>query len=118
MASNPRTRIMYIEHKGEGLTGPARIGRVTFSKSGKSIHYEGKTFESLKGSGFKANYFDVETGEHFWISGCKKDGTDGLYTTAVEIDPDAREEYWTDIRGMPEKKDVASFKGPGKHVGK
>ena len=28
-----RPRIMYIEYKGENLTGVARIGRVTFSKN-------------------------------------------------------------------------------------
>jgi hypothetical protein len=28
-----KSRIMYIEDKGGGLIGPARIGRVTFSKS-------------------------------------------------------------------------------------
>jgi hypothetical protein len=66
---------MYIENKsGENdLIGDARIGRVTFSKTGKSIHYNGKTFQTLSGRGFKANYFDVETGEHYWISGCKRD---------------------------------------------
>ncbi|MFB9269443.1 hypothetical protein ACFFWD_41110 [Bradyrhizobium erythrophlei] len=60
------------------LNGPARIGRVTFSKTGKSISYDGRTFQSLKGSGFKANYFDTETGERFWISGPRKDGKDRL----------------------------------------
>jgi hypothetical protein len=61
----PKSRIMYIENKSESLNGDARIGRVTFSKSGLSISYGGRTFHRLKGSGFKANYFDVETGEHF-----------------------------------------------------
>jgi hypothetical protein len=96
-----KTRIMYIEDKSEGLNGPARIGRVTFSKSGRSIRYAGRTFQSLSGSGFKANYFDVETGDHFWISGPRKDGDDRLYGGAkpVEIDPDVECEYWRDIRG-------------------
>ena len=57
---------MYIECKGGGLVGDARIGRVTFSKGSKSIYYNGKTFKSLKGSGFKANYYDEETGEECW----------------------------------------------------
>ena len=35
------SRIMYIESKGDGITGPARIGRVTFSKSGKTLYYRG-----------------------------------------------------------------------------
>jgi hypothetical protein len=60
-----RPRIMYIEDKSSGLSGPGRIGRVTFSKTGKSVYYAGRTFQSLKGQGCKANYFDVETGEEF-----------------------------------------------------
>ena len=74
-------RIMYIECKGGGFTerwgvanvsvpgglqGAARIGRVTFTRTGATLHYRGKSFQSLKGSGFKANYFDVETGEQYW----------------------------------------------------
>ena len=73
------SRIMYIEDKSGQLAGPARIGRVTFSKTGKSLYYKGKTFRSLKGSGFKANYYDVDSGKHFWISGPKRNGADGLY---------------------------------------
>ena len=110
-----KTRIMYIENKSEGLSGPARVGRVSFSKSGRTIHYKGRSFQSLDGSGFKANYFDVESGEHYWISGCRKDGNDTLYGGVVEIDDDVREEYWTEIREMPENKNASSFKSPGKH---
>lgn len=97
-----KTRIMYIEDKSGGLDGPARIGRVTFSKSGRSISYRGRTFQSLSGRGFKANYFDVETGEHFWISGPKRDGNDRLYggSKPVEVDEDVSKEYWRDIRGQ------------------
>jgi hypothetical protein len=99
-----RSRIMYIECKSDGLTGPARIGRVTFSKSGKSVHYDGRRFQTLAGSGFKANYFEVESGAEYWISGCKRDGTDRLYgeRLPVEIDDDVRVEYWTEIRSQPE----------------
>ena len=98
-----RSKIMYIEYKGDGLIGDARIGRVTFSKTGQSIHYNGKTYQTLSGSGFKANYFDVETGEHYWISGCKKDGNDRLYgeRLPISIDEDVRVEYWTEIRNLP-----------------
>lgn len=38
-------------------------------------------------------------GEEYWISGCKRDGTDRLYAGMVEIDEDVAEEYWGDIRG-------------------
>jgi hypothetical protein len=98
-----KTRIMYIENKADDLSGPARIGRVTFSKTGRTLYYRGRTFQSLKGSGFKANYIDVATGEHYWISGPRKDGADRLYGEAlpVEIDDDVRAEYWSHIRGQP-----------------
>ncbi|UTW48189.1 1-deoxy-D-xylulose-5-phosphate synthase [Bacterioplanoides sp. SCSIO 12839] len=112
----PSTRIMYIEYKGaDNLIGDARIGRVKFSRSGKSIHYKNRTFESLKGSGFKSNFFDVETGEHYWISGCRKDGRDALYSTTAEIDDDVREEYWIKIRGMPENIGISSIKVSSKY---
>ena len=98
---------MYIENKAGGLTGPARIGRVTFSKTGRTLTYGGRSFRSLKGAGFKANFFDVETGEEFWISGPRRDGRDRLYgePVAVEIDEDVREEYWIEIRGRPSRAD-------------
>jgi hypothetical protein len=101
-----RSRIMYIEHKGGSLTGPARIGRVTFSKSGRTLYYGGKRFQSLKGMGLKANYFELESGDEYWISGCKRNGSDRLFgeRVPVEIDDDVREEYWTDIRGLPLQK--------------
>jgi hypothetical protein len=99
--------IMYIECKSASLNGPAQIGRVTFSKSGKSLHYRGQTFQSLKGSGFKSNYLDVDSGDHYWISGPRRDGTDRLYggNLPVEIDEDVRDEYWTKIRDRPVSKD-------------
>ena len=95
-----KTRIMYIERKAGNLTGAARIGRVTYSKTGATIYYRGKEFRSLKGAGFKSNFYEVETGEEYWISGPRKDGDDALYATNVstEIDPDVREEYWAQIR--------------------
>jgi hypothetical protein len=100
--SKARTRIMYIEDKTSSLSGPARIGRVTYSKSGASITYRGRTFQSLKGQGFKANYFDIENGDEFWISGPRKDGADRLYPSAetVVVDDDVRDEYWLKIRGI------------------
>ena len=92
---------MYIECKAGGLTGPARIGRVTFSKSGATLYYRGMAFQSLKGAGFKSNYFEIESGDRCWISGPKKNGQDQLYSTnvSIAIDPDVREEYWKEIRG-------------------
>lgn len=94
---------MYIECKAGGLTGPARIGRVAFSRSGATLYYQGMVFRSLKGSGYKANYYDVETGEHYWVSGPKRNGADRLYPSnvPVEIDGDVRDEDWNVVRGQP-----------------
>jgi hypothetical protein len=94
---------MYIEHKGDLSGGEARIGRVQFSKTGRTLYYAGKSFQSLKGSGFKSNYFGLESDDEYWISGCKQDGTDRLYgeRVPIEIDDDVRVEYWTEIRKLP-----------------
>jgi len=99
---------MYVEMKsgdGHNDRGPARIGRVTFSKSGRTIHYRDLRFQSLGGSGTCANYFEMESGDEYWISGCKKSGRDRHWAGGgpVEIDEDVREEYWTEIRNRPEK---------------
>ena len=105
-----KSRIMYIELKESNkildsgaLSNLARIGKVTFSKTGKTIYYDGKTFQSLKGRGSKSNYLDIEADEEYWISGCRKDGLDRLYDERlpIEIDEDVREEYWLNIRNLP-----------------
>jgi hypothetical protein len=106
---------MYFEAKGDGVDGPARIGRMRFSKSGQSVYYRGRRYETLAGAGFKANYFDVETGEPVWISGCKKRGGDRLYSGTIEIDADVRAEYWTAIRGEPARRDEATIRCRGEH---
>src|SRR5947199_5917958 len=96
---------MYIERKAGGLIGSSRIGRITFSKTGRTLYYRNQKFQSLKGRGFKSNYYDVDTGEDYWISGPKRDGGDALYggSTPIEIDEDVRVEYWRDIRREPNR---------------
>jgi hypothetical protein len=97
---------MYVESKASGLTGEARIGRVSFSKTGRTLYYRGHAFRSLKGGGgLKANYYDVATGDEYWISGPKRDGSDRLYgeRTPIEIDDDVRDEYWAEVRGDPRR---------------
>jgi len=99
---------MYIELKsGAGHTdrGPARIGRVTFSKSGRTLYYRDLKLQSLKGSGICANFYAVASGDEYWVSGCKKNGQDRHWAGGgpVEIDEDVREEYWAEIRGFSDK---------------
>lgn len=66
---------LYIELKsGYSDDGPAWIGRVKYSKTGQTVYFNDKGFQ--KSPGISGNYFDVETGEEYWISGVKKNGED------------------------------------------
>lgn len=72
-----KTEIKYLELKsGFSDNGPAWIGIVSFSKSGKTVYFDGKAFQSLNGKGISGNYFDLESGDEYWISGVKKDMSD------------------------------------------
>ncbi len=85
-----------------GVQGPAVIGRVTYSQTGRTLYYKGRKLKKT-GGGYKYNHFDEETGELFWISGPKKNGEDGLYGyRPVPIDGDVRKEYWVGGRRMKE----------------
>ncbi|MCI0485364.1 MAG: hypothetical protein L0229_02070 [Blastocatellia bacterium] len=68
-----REEARYIEMKsGYNDDGPAWIAKVRFSKSGKTIYFNGMALKSCKGAGIGANYYDYATGEEYWISGIKK----------------------------------------------
>jgi hypothetical protein len=101
-----KPRIMYIEQKAGSLTGSARIGRVTFNRTGRTIFYRDQIFRRIVGGGFKSNYIEEATGDDYWISGPKQDGSDRLYgeRVPIEIDEDVREEYWTTIRNLPDER--------------
>jgi hypothetical protein len=96
-----KPRIMYVENKA---TGEAHIGRVSFSKTGRTVYYNSKSLSNLGGRGFKANHYDIDTHEEYWVSGPHKDGNDKLYggQKGVVIDADVWDEYWIEIRGLKE----------------
>ncbi len=72
-----KSDIKYIELKsGFSDNGPAWIGLASFSKSGKTIYFDGKAFQSLNGNGIAGNYYEIETGDEYWISGVKKNQSD------------------------------------------
>ena len=72
-----KRRIMYIEHKtNQNDRGEAWIGEVEFSKSGQTLYFNNRAFKKMKMGGTSGNYYDLETGETYWISGVKKDGQD------------------------------------------
>lgn len=98
---HPKTRIMYMERKsGEGDCGPARIGRVAFSDSGRTLYYRDQAFQSCRGGGISGNFFEVGSGVEYWISGPKKNRRDRHWAGGgpVTVDEDVAEEYWLQIR--------------------
>src|SRR5690606_34111910 len=72
-----KSEVKYIELKtGFSDNGPAWIGFVSFSKSGKTIYFNGKAFQSLNGKGMNGNFYEIESGNEYWISGVKKNQQD------------------------------------------
>ena len=70
-----KPQIKYFELKsGFSDNGPAWIGLASFSKTGNTFYFNGKAFRKF--SGINGNYYDIETGDEYWISGVKKDMTD------------------------------------------
>lgn len=64
-------RLMYVELKsGWSDDGPAWIGYVRMSKSGKTVYFNDRALQRCRGA--QGNYFDVESGEEYWVSGVKK----------------------------------------------
>ena len=96
--------LRYIELKsGFGDSGPAWIGRVTLSRSKTTVYFNGRALKKAKGGWISGNYFDIETGEEYWVSGVKKNGGDRHWAGSgpVLVEQDAVEEYRL-IRGVDE----------------
>ena len=61
------------------VSGHARIGRVTFNRTGKTLQYKNQKFQK-GGTDACANYHDVDTKKGYWISGPKRNGQDTCKT--------------------------------------
>jgi hypothetical protein len=71
-----KNEIVYVELKtGHNDDGPAWIGRARYSKSGRTVYFNGQALQA-RGRGGYENYFDIESGDQYWISGVKKDQRD------------------------------------------
>ncbi|WP_211331022.1 hypothetical protein [Marinimicrobium koreense] len=87
---------MYIENKEGDIDGhKARIGWVTFSKTGRTIYYRGRSLARAKGGGVLGNYFCEDSGDEYWVSGVKKRGSNAHWAESVSVfvDENAAEEY-------------------------
>ncbi|MFP3598042.1 mannose-1-phosphate guanylyltransferase [Chryseobacterium sp. SIMBA_029] len=103
-----KSKIMYLENKSNGHNGLAWIGFVEFSKSGQTVYFDNKALKKLKISGISGNYFNIETGEEYWVSGVKKNGQDRHPLGSGKIMPDKNsiEEYLklVDFKTISEQK--------------
>ncbi len=87
-----KPELKYIELKsGYSDNGPAWIGMVEFSKSGKSVYFNGHSF---LGNGHGLS-IDIETREVYWITGIKKNGENRHWagTGKIMIDKEVVEDY-------------------------
>ena len=94
-----RNALKYIELKtGYNDNGPAWIGRVKLSKSGRTIYFNGRALK--QGSSGAGNFVDLVTGESFWVSNVKRDGTDRHWAGSgkILVEAAAVDEYLSIIR--------------------
>ena len=84
--------LYYIEKKtGANHDGPAWIGYIKKSKTGKTIYFNNRAYQKY-GHG---DYADIETGEGYWISRIKRNGQDRHWAGhgKIMIDRKAVNEY-------------------------
>ncbi|MFN8334719.1 MAG: hypothetical protein U0U09_06290 [Cyclobacteriaceae bacterium] len=89
-----KPELIYVELKsGYSDNGPAWIGNGFYNRTRKTIYFNGQVFCRSKGS--SGNHIDLETGEEYWISGIKKNGTDRHWAGSgvVKIDKSVIDEY-------------------------
>ena len=100
-------RIMYVQLKTgyETDAGPSWISWVRFTKTWRTAYFRGRTLRRVTGTAFAnydANFYDPETGERYWVSGPKRDRTDGRYGHQKPVvEDDARAAYDAFLSGAP-----------------
>lgn len=95
--------LRYIELKsGFHDNGPAWIGRIALSRSRTTVYFNGRALKRAKGGGISGNYFDIESGEEYWISGIKRNGEDRHWAGSgrILVEASAVDEYLA-VRKLP-----------------
>lgn len=95
-------RIMFVQLKTgfDVDRGPSWICWVNFGRSWNTARVHGRELRRLQG--IAGNFIDVETGEEFWLSGPKRDGSDTRYGPATTVvDDDAIADYRAFLAGAP-----------------
>lgn len=88
------TELIYVELKsGYNDDGPAWIGNGIFNRSWRTCYFDGRIFKKSHGIG--SNFYDLQTGESYWISGVKKRGTNRHRAGKgkIQIDREVVEDY-------------------------
>ena len=89
-----KSRLMYVELKtGYSDNGPAWIGQAFYSKSGRTLYFNGLAFSKESRNG--GNHYEILGGDYYWISGVKKDGSNRHWADGgkIQIDKDVVSEY-------------------------
>lgn len=85
--------------------GPCWITSVRFSKSWSTAYFHGRALQKVTGTAYAnhdANFYDPASNERFWLSGPKRDQTDGRYRhVKPTIDDDVQDAYDAFLRGAP-----------------
>lgn len=98
---------MYVQLKtGYDIDrGPAWIARIRFSKTWRTAYFRDHVLRRVTGyahANHDSNFFDVETGDEYWISGPKRNRSDGRYSNErPSIDADALDDYRAFLAGEP-----------------
>lgn len=95
-----KAELIYVELKtGYSDNGPAWIGNGFYNRTRKTVYFNGNVL--CRSQGISSNHIDLETGEEYWISGVKKNGTDRHWAGGgtIEIDESVVDEYLT-LRGL------------------
>jgi hypothetical protein len=87
-----RKELLYVEMI-QGHSGPAWIGYGQFTKSNRTVYFNGKVFG--RSQGIIGNHVDIEEGDEYWISGVKKNGHDRHWAGGgkINIDKEVIDDY-------------------------
>lgn len=87
--------------------GPSWIAMVRFTRSWRTAHFHGLTLHRVTGTrraNVDSNFYDVDSDDEYWVSGPKRDRTDGRYSAQqpiVEDDVTALYEAFLDGAPLP-----------------
>jgi len=95
-----KSKLLYVELKsGYAGNGPAWIGIATFSKSGRTVYFNGLSLKKSGGQSIADNHYELQTGDEYWVSGIKKNNHDRHWTGggSITIDHLAIGQYLNEI---------------------